>query len=161
MRKDDLSSPRAMFERFTGQARRVLWLAYQEAQRFDHDFVGAEHLLIGVLREGSDDILALLRRHGLDRDVVVAQLDPVLLSANPNPMGGQAYLTPRVERVLEHAVQAAAREGLPQAGVGHLLVALLADPETETQRILTDLGVDLPALRADLERLPAPANRDL
>jgi hypothetical protein len=150
-----------MFERFTGQARRVLWLAYQEAQRFDHDFLGAEHLLVGVLREGSDDVLAILRRHGVDREIALAQLDPLLLAADPNPMGGKVYLTPRVRRILADAIESAGRQHLPQAGVNHLFAALLTDPESDTQRLLHDLGVDVASLRSDLEQLPVPTNRDL
>jgi Clp amino terminal domain, pathogenicity island component len=150
-----------MFERFTGQARRVLWLAYQEAQRFDHDFLGAEHLFVAALRDASPDLLALLDRHGVAPDIVLPLFEPVLLAAEPNMMEGRVYLTPLVRRVLANAIDVAQRQQSPQAGVGHLVWAVLGEPETEIHRILGELGVDSQALRADLERLPPPGNRDL
>ena len=150
-----------MFERFTGQARRVLWLAYQEAQRFDHDFLGAEHLFVAALHDGSPEILGVLDRHGIAPDIVLPLFEPVLLAAEPNLMEGRVYLTPLVRRVLANAVDVAQRQQAPQAGVGHLVWAVLGEPDTEIHRILGELGVDTPALRADLERLPPPGNRDL
>jgi hypothetical protein len=150
-----------MFERFTGQARRVLWLAYQEAQRFDHDFLGAEHLFIAVLRDGSPDIAGLLERHGVTVDIVGPLFEPVLLAAEPNMMEGKVYLTPLVRRVLDAALDAAQRQHAPQAGVGHLLWAVLGEPDTEIRRILGELGVDASALRDELDQLPPPSNRDL
>jgi hypothetical protein len=150
-----------MFERFTGQARRVLWLAYQEAQRFDHDFLGAEHLFVAVLRDGSPDIAGLLERHGVTADIALPLFEPVLLASEPNMMEGKVYLTPLVRRVLDAALDAAQRQHAPQAGVGHILWGVLGEPDTEIRRILGELGVDVNALREDLDQLPAPSNRDL
>jgi hypothetical protein len=150
-----------MFERFTGQARRVLWLAYQEAQRFDHDFLGAEHLFVAALRDGSPEILAVLERHGIAPDIALPLFEPVLLAAEPNLMEGRVYLTPLVRRVLAGAVDSAQRQHATQAGVGHLVWAVLGEPDTEIPRILGELGVDSRTLRADLENLPPSGNRDL
>src|SRR4051794_19788629 len=108
---------RAMFDRLTGQARRVLWLAYQEAQRFDHDFLGTEHLLVGILREGSEEVLGLLRRHGIEPDHVLMQIDPVLLAAEPAAAGGTIYLTPRARQILARAATEAERAHGSPAGV--------------------------------------------
>jgi ATP-dependent Clp protease ATP-binding subunit ClpC len=71
------------FEKLTGQARRAVWLAYQEAQRFDHDYLASEHLLAGLLREGSTEIAAVFREQDIKPEEVIEKLEMTLAQAQP------------------------------------------------------------------------------
>ena len=150
-----------MFERFTGQARRALWLAHYEAQRFDHDFIGTEHLLLGILREGSPEVLVALRTQNREPNQFIERLDTLLTDAEPAATSGTAHLTPRARETLDLAMEEARTARAPQVNVAHLFIGLIAQPDSDSRRILADLGLDLDRLRTDLRVARETDNRDL
>ena len=149
-----------MFERFTGQARRALWLAHYEAQRFDHDFIGTEHLLLGILREGSPEVLAALRTQNRQPYRLIERLDALLTEAEPTVTSGAAHLTPRARETLDLSLEEARTTHAPLVNVTHLLIGLIAQPDSDSRRILADLGLDLDRLRTDLRVARETDNRD-
>jgi hypothetical protein len=149
------------FERFTGQARRAVWLAYQEAQRFDHDYLASEHLLAGLLREGSAEIVRVFREQDIKPDEILEKLDGALAQAQPGPDATPIFLTPRAKRTLEQAAQLAQTQHDPLAGVTHILLAMLTDAENSTREFLEDLGFDAERGEQSLRAAALAPNRDL
>lgn len=148
------------FERFTGQARRAIWLAYQEAQRFDHDYLASEHLLAGLLREGSPEIVAAFRQQEIEIDEILEKLEATLTSAEP-AMASPVFLTPRASRTLSEAVVLARQSHAGLANPGHIMRALIADPETSVRALLDAVGFDSAAGERFLLETGDALNRDL
>src|SRR4051794_84798 len=96
----------ANFESFTGQARRAVWLAYREAERFDHDFLSTEHLLAGLLRDGAGEIAAMLREQAIEPAAVLAEVESSLAD-EPVSSSSSFCLTPRLVRAFATAVELA------------------------------------------------------
>jgi hypothetical protein len=153
--------PAPEFERFTGQARRAIWLAYQEAQRFEHDFLASDHLLAGLLREGSREISHVFREQHVESDDILAKLEMALAQSQPAPSAGSVFLTPRANRELFEAVQLARQGHATQANATHILLAMLADPDGSTREFLEQLGLDVERAGASLRRAALAPNRDL
>jgi hypothetical protein len=149
-----------MYERFTGQARQAMQLARREAQRFQHDYLGTEHVLLGVLREGSG-VAGLLGLFHLDPDKLYRDLATALPSGSDPPDWEQLPLTPRAKRVLEYADEEARGLGHEYVGPEHLLLGLLREEDSEAARFLQDRGLNSRDLARELAKLPAPENRDL
>jgi hypothetical protein len=149
------------FDRYSGQARRALMLAYQEAQRFEHDFLGTEHLLSGVLREESPEIVALFKAQNVPLASILSRLDAILEEAEGVSEDGRIFLTPRARHALDRAAVAAQQAHVEPIGAAHLLEALITDDDSEPARVLDDVGVDRRCLRDELKRLSMSPNRDL
>lgn len=148
------------FELFTGQARRAIWLAYQEAQRFDHDYLASEHLLAGVLREGSLEIAKVFRDQGIATTEIVEKLEPLLAQAEPRPLVPNVCLTPRAVRALNAAVDLALHVGDRRANSPQLLQAIINDPDSVARKFLDELGFDAHRGAADLRDASVAPNRD-
>src|SRR5690242_11397016 len=86
------------FGRFTGQARRAIWLGYQDAQRFEHDFLATEHLLIGLLREGARDVAEVFTRQSIEPRSVIEKLETLFVQATQGPEQAVICLTPRARQ---------------------------------------------------------------
>ncbi len=149
-----------LYDRFTGQARRVLLLAHREAQRFSHDYLGTEHILLGVLREGSGAVARLLEAFGADPKKIAATVEKMVEYGAPVLPIGRLPLTPPARRALRHAQEEAARLHHPHVGPEHLLLGLLHEPEGEACQALVILGLDLERLRKEVLELPPAENRD-
>src|SRR5437762_4607088 len=93
----------AMYERFTGQARRVVLLAHREAHRFGHDYVGTEHVLLGVLQEGSGRVAALLQAFAVSVETVRLEMERSVRQGPEVPVGAKLPLTPPARRALQFA----------------------------------------------------------
>lgn len=150
-----------MFERFTGQARRVLFLAHQEAQRLGHDHVGTDHLLLGVLREGSGAVARLLAGLGVDAGALRRAAESKAGAALDTPPWRQLPLTPSARRALERALAEADRLHRRAAGPEHLLLGLLHEGDGEAAQTLVTLDLDLDAVRAQLLQQPPEEDRDV
>ena len=153
--------PAPNFEQFTGQARRAILLAYQEAQRFDHDFLASEHLLGGIVREGSSEIAHVFREQGIGPDEILEKLEQSLAQAQPGPMSASICLTPRARYALVAAADLArdAQEG--RVDSPQILLALIDDSEGTTRPFLEELGFDADRGCAALRQARVAPNRDL
>jgi hypothetical protein len=148
-----------MYEGFSGQARKAIQLAYEEARRRRHDYVGTEHVLLGVLREGAAGP-ALLAAAGVEAEAVYRAVEPALPPGNAAVTWDQLPLTPAAKRALEAARQEAAALGHPCVGPEDLLLGLLREAEGGAAQALLALGLTAEAVRAEAAKRPQPENRD-
>jgi ATP-dependent Clp protease ATP-binding subunit ClpC len=154
-----------MFERFTERARQVIVLAQDEARALKHNYIGTEHLLLGLLREEEGLAARVLERHGIDLDSARGEVSRIIGQGDQLPTGGIPF-TPRTKAVLELALQDSLRLGHSYIGTEHILIGLLhegrglavnilraagADPDEVWATIHRDLGVDSPPPRPERE----------
>src|SRR6266853_4629191 len=137
---------RDKFNRFTERARKVLSLAQEEAQRFQHNYIGTEHILLGLIREGEGVGAKVLRNLGVDLqrahdsvEFIIGRGDRIVL--------GEIGLTPRAKKVIEYAVDEARRLNHHYIGTEHLLLELLREGEGIAAGVLESLGVNLEKVR--------------
>ena len=138
-----------MFERFTERAREVIVLAQEEAAGLGHDFIGTEHLLLGLLRD--EEGLAARVLEGLDvtADEVRAQVARIVGEGRESP-SGMIPFTPRAQKVLELALREALSLGHGHIGTEHILLGLVRENEGVAARILLDFGADAHRVRSDV-----------
>lgn len=148
------------FERFTGQARRAIWLAYHEAQRFDHDYLATEHLLMGLLREGAGDVADVFARQAIEPGSVIQKLETLLVQADAGPEQAAICVTPRAREAMTRAVELAEQAHLAEANSAHLFLALLIDPDAGSRSLLDDVGLNVARAEAELRSASAAPNRD-
>ena len=143
-----------VFERFTEGARQVVVLAQEEARKLRHRYIGSEHLLLGIAREGGAGAM-LLAGTGVGLDDIRARVIPL---AGP-PWSSKIPFTRRARAALEHALRASLALGDARVGSEHLLLGVLADPKSAAAQLLADLGVGAEAIRAAIaaERGSMPA----
>ncbi|MCI0378402.1 MAG: hypothetical protein L0215_12405 [Gemmataceae bacterium] len=151
---------RDKFDQFTGQARKAMQRAYQEAQRWQHDYLGTGHLLAGVLREGGLELADLLRGRGLDRDQLLGEVERLLEASPEGQALAQLPLTPSCKKSLEWARAEARAQNGARVAPNHLLLGLLRLEDAEAVHLFHSLGVSIEALTAELRRLPPAADRD-
>src|SRR5438067_825444 len=140
------------FDKFTEHARKALSSAQLEAQYFRHDYIGPEHLLLGLLRGGEGLALRVLR----NLDVRLGDIRPavsVLIGQSQAEAGSETSLTSSAKRVVTQAVDEARQFGHAYIGTEHLLLGLLREEETIAHSVLTRLGVTLEEARAETLRL--------
>lgn len=136
-----------MFERFTGRARRVVVLAQEEARMLDHNYIGTEHLLLGLLDEDSGDTVAeeALREAGLSYDKARQQVLDLVGEGQRAP-GGHIPFTRRLKKVLELSHNVAGELEHTDIDTGHLLLGLIRERNGVTVQIVTRSGIDPHAL---------------
>jgi ATP-dependent Clp protease ATP-binding subunit ClpA len=143
-----------MFERFTEQARQVIVLAQDEAATLGHNYIGTEHLLLGLIREGHGVAAGVLSDLGVDldeaRDRVVQ-----LVRAGEGTASSQIPFTPRAKKVLEMSLREAMNLRQSYLGTEHLLLALARENEGVAARVLLDLGADSEKIRHEVTRVLA------
>ncbi len=143
----------AMFDRFTERARKVMTLAWQEAERLRNDYIGTEHLILGLLLEGSGIAARVLKNLGMDLFRVRAEVE-LLVEHGTTPIGGgQLPFTPRAKRVLELALEEAQTLGHNYIGTEHLLLGLVRESDGPAAHVLQNLGVTREAVRAGVVEL--------
>ncbi len=149
-----------MFISFTGQARKVVELAHQRATVFQHDYVGTEHLFLGLLRENTGPAYRLLQAFPID----LVELEKSILAgvSQGTPLAdlGRLPLTPRLKRVFDFAYEEAKALGQGQVAPEHLLLGLLRDEDSNANAILIQAGVKLDALRKAVSQLAPGPDRD-
>ena len=137
------------FERFTGRARRALGLAQEEAHRLGHSYIGTEHLLIGLAREGNGVAAQVLASLGADSDKIRGAVE-IVVGRGDRAVQGESGLTPRAKRVLEFAVDEARRLGHHYVGTEHLMLGLLREREGIAAGVLERLGLDSDRVRTEV-----------
>lgn len=139
-----------MYERFTDRARRIFLLANQEALRLQHEYIGTEHILLGLVNEGTGVAALVLNRLGLDLTTIRREVERLML-AGPEPVPvGKLPQTPRTKRVIEYAQQEANQLNHGYVGSEHILLGLLRERNGVAAEILYNLGVSLKAARAEV-----------
>ena len=140
------------FEKFTERARKVLSLAQEEAQRLNNNYIGTEHLLLGLVREGEGVAARVLGNMGVDLDKVRSAVEFIIGRGERAPTG-EIGLTPRAKKTIELAVDEARRLGHHYIGTEHLLLGLLREGEGVAAGVLESLGVNLEKVRAEVHRV--------
>jgi ATP-dependent Clp protease ATP-binding subunit ClpA len=141
-----------VFERFTERGRRVMVLAQEEARLLGHNFIGTEHLLLGLIHEGECVAAQVLERLGISRETVRAKIEETV-GAPATAAGGSPPFTPRAKRVLELSLREALQLGHNYIGTEHILLGIIREGEGVGARILVDLGADLPTVRQQVVQL--------
>jgi len=136
-----------MFERFTDRSRRVLVLAQEEARDLDHAFIGTEHILLALIREGDGLAHQALGALGV-RYKVVRKMVKEVIGDNTNPSLGSPPFTPRAKKVLELSLREALQLGHSYIGPEHLLLGLVREGDGVAAQVLQDLGADMARVRA-------------
>jgi len=145
-----------MFDRFTERARRVMTLARQEAQGLDNDFIGTEHVLLGLVSAGDGVAVQALKGLGLDLARVRAETERLVERGREKVTARQLPFTPRVKRVLERALEEALDLGHNHIGTEHLLLGLIRERDGPAAIVLENLGIRAELVRAEvLDRFAA------
>jgi ATP-dependent Clp protease ATP-binding subunit ClpC len=140
------------FEKFSERARRVLSLAQEEAQRFNHNYIGTEHILLGLVRETEGVAARVLANLGVDLNKVRSAVE-FIIGRGERPAQGEIGLTPRAKKVVELAVDEARRMNHTYIGTEHLLIGLLREGEGVAAGVLESLGVTLDKVRSETHRI--------
>ena len=140
------------FDKFTDRARKVLTLAQDEAQRFNHNYIGTEHLLLGLVREGEGVAARVLENMNVELAKVRTAVE-FIIGRGDRPVVGEVGLTPRAKRVIELAIDEARRLGHNYIGTEHLLLGLVREGEGIAAGVLESLGVNLDKVRHEVIRV--------
>ncbi len=150
-----------MFDRFTDRARKVMALARKEAQRFNHDFIGTEHILLGLIQEGSGVAANVLKNLGVEINRIRSEIEKNVQSGPSMVTMGQLPFTPRAKKVLELSMEEANELGHNYIGTEHLLLGLIRENDGVAAQVLLDLNLKLEDVRGEvLELLGADADAE-
>lgn len=141
-----------MFERFTDRARRVIVLAQEEARGLKHNYIGTEHLLLGLIHEGDGVAAKAMEMSGIKLDAVRGAVVD-LIGEGDKPVEGHIPFTPRAKRVFELSFREALQLGHNYIGTEHLLLGLLKEGDGVAAQVLHKLGADLPKIRKSVMQL--------
>src|SRR5216110_2145777 len=142
-----------MFERFTDRARKVMALANQEAQRFNHEYIGTEHILLGLVKEGSGVGANVLRNLDVDLRKVRLEVEKLVKAGPEMVTMGKLPQTPRAKKVIEYAIEEARNLNHNYVGTEHLLLGLLREHDGVAAQVLMNLGLKLEEVREEVLNL--------
>jgi len=142
-----------MFDRFTDRARKVMGLARQEAQRFNHDYIGTEHVLLGLVQEGSGVAASVLKNLDIDLKKIRLEVEKLVSNGTTMVTMGQLPFTPRAKKVLELSLEEASNLGHTYIGTEHLLLGLIRENEGIAAQVLRNLKVKLDDVREEVLEL--------
>ncbi|MEE9297197.1 MAG: ATP-dependent Clp protease ATP-binding subunit, partial [Phycisphaerae bacterium] len=142
-----------MFERFTDRARKVMALANQEAQRFNHEYIGTEHMLLGLVKEGSGVGANVLKNLDVDLRKVRLEVEKLVKSGPDMVTMGKLPQTPRAKKVIEYAIEEARNLNHNYVGTEHLLLGLLREQDGVAAQVLIVLGLKLEEVRDEVLNL--------
>jgi ATP-dependent Clp protease ATP-binding subunit ClpC len=142
-----------MFERFTDRARKVMALANQEAQRFNHEYIGTEHILLGLVKEGSGVGANVLKNLEVDLRKVRLEVEKLVKSGPDMVTMGKLPQTPRAKKVIEFAIEEARHLNHNYVGTEHLLLGLLREHDGVAAQVLMNLGLKLEDVREEVLNL--------
>src|ERR671916_284267 len=142
-----------MFERFTDRARKVMALANQEAQRFNHEYIGTEHILLGLVKEGSGVGANVLKNLDVDLRKVRLEVEKLVKSGPDMVTMGKLPQTPRAKKVIEYAIEEARNLNHNYVGTEHLLLGLLREHDGVAAQVLMNLNLKLEEVREEVLNL--------
>jgi ATP-dependent Clp protease ATP-binding subunit ClpC len=141
-----------MFERFTDRARRVVVLAQEEARMLNHNYIGTEHILLGLIHEGDGVAAKALESLGISQEAVRQQVEEIIGQGQQAPSGHIPF-TPRAKKVLELSLREALQLGHNYIGTEHILLGLIREGEGVAAQVLVKLGADLNRVRQQVNQL--------
>ena len=141
-----------MFERFTDRARRVIVLAQEEARSFNHNYIGTEHILLGLIQEGECVAAKALESMGISLEAVRQEVEEII-GRGSQPHVGHIPFTPRAKKVLELSLREGLQMGHKYIGTEFLLLGLIREGEGVAAQVLVKLGADLPRVRQQVIQL--------
>jgi ATP-dependent Clp protease ATP-binding subunit ClpC len=154
-----------MYERFTDRARKTMQLANQEAQRFNHEYIGTEHILLGLIKEGSGVAANVFRNLDIDLRKIRSEVEKIVQSGPHMVSMGKLPQTPRAKKVIEYAIEEARAFSHNYVGTEHLLLGLLREQEGVAAQVLMNLGANLELVRSEtlslLGRFERPTSPDV
>jgi len=139
-----------MFDRFTDRAKKVMNLARQEAQRFNHEYLGTEHILLGLVQEGSGVAANVLKQLSIDLEKIRVEVEKIVKTGPSMVTMGQLPFTPKAKKVLELSLEEASNLGHNYIGTEHLLLGLIKENEGIAAQVLMNLGVKLEDVREEV-----------
>ena len=142
-----------MFNKFTERARKVILLAKQEAKRFNHDYIGTEHILLGLLREGEGVAAAVLQSLGMNLNNIRLEVEKLVQIGPPTVVSGDLPSTPKAKKVMELAMDEAKTLGHNYIGTEHLLLGLIREGEGVASQVFMNMGLDLEKVREEVIKL--------
>src|SRR5688500_1161005 len=142
-----------MFDRFTDRAKKVMNLARQEAQRFNHEYLGTEHILLGLVQEGSGVAANVLKNMAIDLNKIRAEVEKIVKNGPTMVTMGQLPFTPRAKKVLELSLEEASNLGHTYIGTEHLLLGLIRESEGIAAQVLRNLKVKVEDVREEVLEL--------
>jgi ATP-dependent Clp protease ATP-binding subunit ClpC len=142
-----------MYERFTDRARKVMHLANQEAQQLCHEYIGTEHILLGLLQEGSGIATQVLQNLDIDLHRVRREVMRIVQRGPDMVTLGKLPPTPRAKKVVEYAIDEARQLNHDHVGTEHVLLGLIREQEGVAAQVLMNLGLSLAALRREILQL--------
>src|SRR5262245_30908915 len=142
-----------MYERFTDRARKVMQLANQEAQRFNHEYIGTEHVLLGLVKEGSGVAANVLKNLDIDLRKIRLEVEKLVQSSPEVGTPGKLPQTPRAKKVIEYSIEEARNLSHNYVGTEHLLLGLLREQEGVAAQVLMNLGLRLEDVREEVLNL--------
>ncbi len=142
-----------MFNKFTERARKVILLAKQEAKRFNHDYIGTEHILLGLLREGEGVAAAVLQSLGMNLNNIRLEVEKLVQLGPATVVSGDLPFTPKAKKVMEIAMEEARNLGHNYIGTEHLLLGLIREGEGVASQVFMNMGLDLEKVREEVIKL--------
>lgn len=142
-----------MYERFTDRARKVMQLANQEAQRFNHEYIGTEHILLGLIKEGSEVAANVLKNLDVDLRKIRLEVEKLVQSGPEMVTMGKLPQTPRAKKVIEYSMEEARNLNHNYVGTEHILLGLLREQEGVAAQVLMNLGLKLEEVREEVLNL--------
>src|SRR5690348_4706824 len=142
-----------MYERFTDRARKVMQLANQEAQRFNHEYIGTEHVLLGLIKEGSGVAANVLKNLDIDLRKIRLEVEKLVQSGPDMVTMGKLPQTPRAKKVIEYSMEEARNLNHNYVGTEHILLGLLREQEGVAAQVLMNLGLKLEEVREEVLNL--------
>src|SRR5438045_4238024 len=142
-----------MYERFTDRARKVMQHANQEAQRLHHEYIGTEHILLGMVKEGSGVAANVLKNLDIDLRKIRLEVEKIVQSGPDMVTMGKLPQTPRAKKVIEYSIEEARNLNHNYVGTEHLLLGLLREQEGVASQVLMNLGLRLEDVREEVLNL--------
>jgi len=147
-----------MFDRFTERARKVIILAKEEARRFNHDYIGTEHILLGLIKEGESVAATVLQNMDVGLDTIRLEIEKLVQFGPSTVVAGDIPFTPKAKKVIELAMDEARRLGHNYIGTEHLLLGLIKEGEGVASHVLLNIGLDLNKVRTEIIKLLGAAS---
>ena len=142
-----------MFNRFTERARKVILLAKEEAKRFNHDYIGTEHILLGLVREGEGVAAVVLQKMGLSLQQIRLEVEKIVKAGPTTVISGDIPFTPKAKKAIELSGEEARSLGHNYIGTEHILLGLIREGEGVASQVLMNLGLDLDKVKQEIAEL--------
>jgi ATP-dependent Clp protease ATP-binding subunit ClpC len=149
-----------MFDKFTDRARKVIALARQEAERLRNDYIGTEHVLIGLIKEGSGVASNILENLNINPDKVLQEIEKIAQPGTNMVTMGQLPFTPRTKKMLEYSLEEMRNLGHNYIGTEHLLLGLIRENDSEAAQVMISMGIELDLVRKEVLKILGASDGD-